>query len=65
MYDALCDLVGGLLSEWSWLKASLPTSAGGVVIRNTTNHAFIGSYHQCLPLICAMLGHHPAHSICD
>jgi hypothetical protein len=66
MFEALSDLVGGPLPEWSWSKANLPVSAGGVGIRSAPLHAsaaFIGSYHQCLPLICEMLGHHPAPSI--
>ena len=30
MREALSDLTGGSLSKWSWLKASLPTSRGGL-----------------------------------
>jgi hypothetical protein len=48
MFEALSDLVGGPLPEWSWSKANLPVSAGGVGIRSATLHAsaaFIGSYH--------------------
>ncbi len=33
MRDTLTDLAGGPLSERSWLKASLPSSLGGLTIR--------------------------------
>ena len=33
MREALSDLAGGPLPEWAWLKASLPSSLGGLNIR--------------------------------
>ena len=32
--DTLADIVGGPLPEWSWRKASLPCSLGGLGLRN-------------------------------
>ena len=61
--DALSDIVGGPVPEWSWLKASLPCSLGGLGLRQALLHApaaYIGSLEQCKPLISAMLGHPPA-----
>ena len=43
--QALSDLAGSPLSDWSWLKASLPPS--------------LGSFHQRKPLISKILGHPP------
>ena len=60
MWDALCDLVGGLLPDWSWLKASLPSSLGGLSIQRASLHApaaYIGSYQQCRSLMSSILGH--------
>jgi hypothetical protein len=46
MRDSLEDLCGGPISDWSWLKASLPVSLGGLNLRQAPLHApaaFIGS----------------------
>ena len=46
MREALADVVGSLLSEWAWLKASLPSSFEGLNIRRAslyTPAAYIGS----------------------
>ena len=44
MREALTDLTGCPLSGWAWLKASLPSSCGGLNIRRATFHAsFFGS----------------------
>ena len=60
MWDALCDLVGGPLPDWSWLKASLPSYLGGLSIRQASLHAptaYIGSFQQCRSLMSSILGH--------
>ena len=65
MYDFISDLAGGPLSDWSWLKASLPVSYGGLGIRRASLHApaaFIGSYAQGQSLIEDILGHSPSTS---
>ena len=54
MYDFISDLAGGPLSDWSWLKASLPVSYGGLWIRQASLHTpadFIGFYVQGQSLI--------------
>ena len=37
--EALSDLVGSPLPDWAWLKASLPSSLGGLNIRKASLHA--------------------------
>ena len=66
MRDALSDLAGSPLSDWVWLKASLPSSLGGLNLRRATFHApaaFIGSFCQSNSLICGILGHPPVSSV--
>ena len=58
MREAVSDLAGCPLSDWGWLKASLPSSLGGLNICQATLHApafFIGSVHQSESLICDIL----------
>ena len=60
--DALSDIAGSPLSDWAWLKASLPSSFGGLNIRRASLHApaaYIGSLHQTTPLVSEILGHFP------
>lgn len=62
MRDALADLAGGPLPEWSWLKASLPSSRGGLNIRRASLHApaaYISSLVQSADLVTLILGHAP------
>ena len=62
MRDALSDIAGSPLSDWAWLKASLPSSFGGLNIRRASLHApaaDIGSLHQTMPLVSEILGHFP------
>ena len=65
--DTLSDLAGGPLSDWAWLKASLPSSLGGLNIRHAALHAsaaYIDSFCQSQPLISDVLGHaakYPLH----
>ena len=63
MRDALSDLAGGPLSDWGWLKASLPSSRGGLNIRSASLHApaaYISSTTQSRNLVNRILGcdHH-------
>ena len=60
MREAVSDLAGCPLSDWAWLKSSLPSSLGGLNIRHATLYApaaFIGSIHQSESLISDILGH--------
>ena len=60
MRDALSDLAGGPLPDLSWLKASLPSSLGGLNIRQASLHApaaYTSSFLQCRSLISQILGH--------
>ena len=56
--DTLADIVGGPLPEWSWRKASLPCSLGGLGLRNASlcaSAAYISSLNEAQPLIDALL----------
>lgn len=56
---ALSDLTGRPVPDWSWLKASLPSSLGGLNLRQASLHApaaYIGSLHQCRHLVVEILG---------
>ena len=60
MRDVVSDLAGCPLSDWSWLKSSLPSSLGGLNIRHATLYAptnFIVSLHQSESLVSDILGH--------
>ena len=62
MGDALSDLVGGPLSEWAWLKASLPSSRPGLGIRSASLHAhgsYISSLDQSRALIAKIMRQDP------
>ena len=62
MLEALSDLVGGPLPEWSWLKSSIPSSLGGLGICRASLHssaAYISSLDQFRPLVARILGHTP------
>ena len=51
--------MGGPISEWSWLKASLPSSRGGINLRSAFLHAppaYVASFHTSEPLVSDMLG---------
>ena len=66
MRESLADLAGGPLSDWAWLKASLPVSLGGLAIRRASLHApaaFIGSLCQESSLVAGILGYPPGASI--
>ena len=63
--ESLESILGGPCSEWSWLKASLPSSRGGINLRSTSLHApaaFVASSTRAEELVGRMLGHSPRHS---
>ena len=65
MREALESILGGPLSAWSWLKASLPSSRGGVNLRSASLHApaaFLASSLRSQSLVGAMLGGAPGLS---
>ena len=56
------SIIGGPVSDWSWLKATLPSSCGGLNFRSASRHApaaFLSSYSASLPLVELILGHPP------
>ena len=60
MRDAASDLAGCALSDWAWLKSSLPSSLGSLNIRHATLYAlaaFVGSIHQSESRVSDILGH--------
>ena len=62
--EALSQLAGSTLSNWSWSKASLPSSLGGINLRQAVLHApaaYIGSLHQSCPLVSEILGFQPSY----
>ena len=62
---SLEDIIGGPCSEWSGLKASLPSSRGGLNLREASLHApaaFIASSAQFAELVGRMLGQPPRQS---
>ena len=66
MQECLFDLAGGPLSDWAWLKASLPSSLSGLNIRSANLHApaaYISSPAQLGHLIANIMGHPPTPSI--
>ena len=65
MREALSDLIGAPLSDWAWLKASLPISLGGLNMRSAVLHApsaFISSLEQSQSLMTEILDHQPSPS---
>ena len=60
MREALETILGGPLDKWSWLKASLPSSRGGVNLRSASLHApsaFLASVSHSQAVVEKMLGH--------
>ena len=65
MLDAVSDLAGGPLPNWSWKKASLPSSSGGLGVRRASLHApaaYLGSLDQTKHLVSRILGRSPLAS---
>ena len=66
MLEAISDLAGGPLPNWACLKASLPSSFGGLGIRRASLHApaaYIGSLDQSRQLVARICGRVPGPSI--
>ena len=56
--ESLEAIVGGPVSDWSWLKASLPSSLGGINLRSAYLHApaaYVASSMGSRPLVESML----------
>ena len=56
------ESLGSCVSTWSWLKASLPISMGGLVLRQATTHtpaAFNASLSSSATLMEQILGYIP------
>ena len=59
MRDTLGAITGGSIPDWAWLKASLPSSRGGLNIRRASLHspaAYISSLKQCKGLVARIMG---------
>ena len=57
--EALESILGGPLTEWSWINASLPCSRGGINLRSASLHApaaFLASVSHSQALVESMLG---------
>ena len=57
--ETLESIIGSPLTDWSWLKASLPSNQGGINLRSAVLHvpaAFISSASRSARLIGVMLG---------
>ena len=62
MQQTLSDIAGCPVSNWAWLKASLPTSLRGLGLSRASLNAaaaYISSFHQTGPLISHTLDHDP------
>ena len=58
--ETLETIVGIPITEWSWLKASLPSSRGGINLRSASLHApaaYLASASCSQELVGKMLGH--------
>ena len=65
MRSTLGNIAGSPLTEWAWLKATLPSSSGGLNIRQASLHApaaYISSLCLCRDLITRILGQAPVPS---
>ena len=63
MRETLEVITGAPVTDWSWLKASLPSSLGGLNLRSAVLHApaaFVASLHNSQPLIEEMIGFSPS-----
>ena len=63
--EALESIVGGPLSDWSWLKATLPSSLGDLNLRSALLHAptvFLAASSSSQSLVEGLLGRPPSPS---
>ena len=66
MFETVASLVGGSFSGWSWFKASLSFSFGGLGVWRASLYAptaFIGSFDHSKELVSDILGRTPSSSI--
>ncbi len=64
--ETLESILGGPMSDWSWLKATLPSSRGGLDLRCASLHApaaFLASCSQAGPPVEQILGLSPSPGI--
>ena len=62
LYNSVSEIVGAPLSDWSWLKSTLPVSLGGLGIRLASTHAsatYISSSIQSTNLVVGILNRSP------
>ena len=62
MRESLEAIVGGPSSDWSWLKATLPSNRGGINLRSAVKHApaaYIASADQSKGLVEKILSQPP------
>ena len=65
MRHTLESIIGSPVSDWSWLKATLPSSRGGLNLRSALRHApaaYLASHTTSFPLVERILGHPPGPS---
>ena len=55
--ETLESVLGGPISDWSWLKASLPSSRGGLSLRSASLHAPAAFLASSSALVERILGH--------
>ena len=63
--EALESILGGPMTEWSWQKASLPSSRGGINLRQASLHApaaFVASSYSSSELVGQLLNQPPGPS---
>ena len=64
--ECLEHIIGGPISQWSWLKASLPSKRGELNLRSAAIHAptaFLGSSQRVWPLVERIIGFSPGPSL--
>ena len=60
--EALEDITGSPLSDWSWSKANLPSSLGGLNLRSAVLHApaaYVSSITESIDLVSKILRYTP------
>ena len=65
IHHSLEAIAGGPVADWPWLKASLPSSGGGLNLRSAVKHspaAFLASHAASEVLVERILGYAPSPS---